>query len=141
MYAGSAVSPVLAAFRPDAVVCQCGADGLAGDPLGTFSLTPAGLGRCLTRLLAARRPTLLLGGGGYHPANVARCWALLTATVLRRQLPSDIPDHQVRVGHDIPDHQVRVGHTGPDHQVRVGHTGPDHQVRVGLIFDCGTCRL
>ncbi|XP_037083655.1 histone deacetylase 8-like, partial [Pollicipes pollicipes] len=93
--AGSAVTPVLAAFRPDALVCQCGADGLAGDPLGTFSLTPASLDRCVARLLAAHRPILLLGGGGgYHPANAARCWAQLTALVLSRRLPDDIPEHQ-----------------------------------------------
>ncbi len=34
-------------FRPDAVVCQCGSDGLSGDPLGGFNLTPGSLVQCV----------------------------------------------------------------------------------------------
>ncbi len=37
------------AFKPDAVVVQCGADALACDPLGGFNLTPDGMGKCLER--------------------------------------------------------------------------------------------
>lgn len=33
--------------------------------------------------------------GGYNHANTARCWAYLTAIVLGKKLPSDIPDHKV----------------------------------------------
>ena len=33
--------------------------------------------------------------GGYNTANTARCWTMLTATVLNIKLPTDIPDHQV----------------------------------------------
>ena len=37
-------------------------------------------------------PLLLLGGGGYHPANAARLWTLVTAAVLGKKLGEDIPD-------------------------------------------------
>lgn len=33
--------------------------------------------------------------GGYHHANTARCWASLTALMVGRKLPQDVPDHKV----------------------------------------------
>ncbi len=42
---------------------QCGADLLSGDPIGSFSLTPHGVGSCVTAILQWGLPTLLLGGG------------------------------------------------------------------------------
>lgn len=50
-------------FDPEAVVCQCGADGLAGDPNESFNLTPLSLGKCVYTLLSWKLPILLLGGG------------------------------------------------------------------------------
>lgn len=64
------------AFKPSAIVVQCGADSLALDPLGGFNLTPAGIGKCLKTVLAARLPTLVLGGGGYNLPNAARYFIL-----------------------------------------------------------------
>ena len=34
--------------------------------------------------------------GGYHHANTARCWASLTALMVSRKLPQDVPDHKVQ---------------------------------------------
>ena len=50
-------------FNPEAIVCQCGADGLAGDPMESFNLTPVALAKCVHLLLSWKLPTLLLGGG------------------------------------------------------------------------------
>jgi len=36
-------------------------------------------------------PLLPLGGGGYTPKNVARCWALETAVAVGVQVPNEIP--------------------------------------------------
>lgn len=85
---------VKATFCPDAVVCQCGADGLAGDPMESFNLTPLALGRCVFHLKKWSLPLLLVGGGGYHHCNTARCWAFLTAVILNKKLPPEIPDHE-----------------------------------------------
>ncbi|XP_066992065.2 histone deacetylase 8 isoform X2 [Anabrus simplex] len=90
----SVVLKVWAAYRPQAVVVQCGADGLNEDPMGTFNLTPVGLGRCVKRILSWEVPTLFLGGGGYNLPNVARCWTYLTAVILGRDIPSSIPEHE-----------------------------------------------
>uniref|UniRef100_A0A8C4Q6W0 Histone deacetylase 8 n=1 Tax=Eptatretus burgeri TaxID=7764 RepID=A0A8C4Q6W0_EPTBU len=90
----SVLQAVNTTFLPEAVVCQFGADTLAGDPMCSFNLTPKGLGQCLQIVLGWQKPTLLLGGGGYHLANTARCWTYLTALVLDQVLASEIPEHQ-----------------------------------------------
>ncbi|XP_026572367.1 histone deacetylase 8 isoform X7 [Pseudonaja textilis] len=85
---------VYAAFHPGAVVLQLGADTIAGDPMCAFNLTPEGIGKCLNYVLQWQLPTLILGGGGYHLANTARCWTYLTGVILGKTLPSEIPDHE-----------------------------------------------
>ena len=36
---------------------------------------------------------LVLGGGGYTPKNVARCWAYETAALMGASLPNKLPYH------------------------------------------------
>jgi histone deacetylase 8 len=87
-------------FKADAIVCQCGADCLVGDPIvnggnGGFNLTPNGVARCIEYLVSWDIPMLILGGGGYHLANTARCWAYLTAVLAgKKELADQIPDHK-----------------------------------------------
>lgn len=84
-------------FRPEAIVCQCGADGLANDPLGTFNLTPVAYARCTAVIQSYKLPTLYLGGGGYHKANASRCFTTILAGLLGVQISSDIPEHEVKI--------------------------------------------
>eukprot|EP00698_Gefionella_okellyi_P006422 TRINITY_DN15770_c0_g1_i1.p1 TRINITY_DN15770_c0_g1~~TRINITY_DN15770_c0_g1_i1.p1 ORF type:complete len:425 (+),score=108.14 TRINITY_DN15770_c0_g1_i1:31-1305(+) len=90
------VSAAVAAFRPQAIVLQCGCDALAADPLGVFGLTANGFADCVEHVLAFKLPTLLLGGGGYEQTMAARCWAVLTSVAVGRRLnlSTDIPDHK-----------------------------------------------
>ncbi|XP_072837555.2 histone deacetylase 8 isoform X2 [Pogona vitticeps] len=57
-----------AAFSPEAVVLQLGADTIAGDPMCSFNLTPVGIGRCLSYMLQWQLPTLVLGGARGLPS-------------------------------------------------------------------------
>ncbi|CAG0900303.1 unnamed protein product [Darwinula stevensoni] len=81
-------------WKPDAVVVQCGADGITGDPLGDSNLTPVALAEALKTILSWNSPTLILGGGGYNVPNTARCWTYLTSVILGLSLHSDIPEHE-----------------------------------------------
>lgn len=54
---------VYAAFNPEAVVLQLGADTIAGDPMCSFNMTPEGVGKCLKYVLQWQLATLILGGG------------------------------------------------------------------------------
>ncbi|KAF9902784.1 Histone deacetylase 8 [Linnemannia zychae] len=81
-------------FSPDAVVLQCGVDGMTGDPLGKWNLTINGYSDCLKKVMAWKKPLLVLGGGGYNTASTARCYAYLTSQILGRTISEEIPEHK-----------------------------------------------
>lgn len=101
----SVVGALLGSYRPDVIVVQCGADGLAGDRLGGWNLTTRGITLAISCVLKARIPIMLLGGGGYCNANAARCWASVTAAALDVTLPQDIPEHDYLCQY-LPDFQL-----------------------------------
>ena len=85
---------VKAVFPCQAVVVQCGADGLSEDSMKSFNLTHLALAKCVCTLLSWKLPTMLLGGGGYNFPNTAKTWTFLTALAAGKQLPQDIPEHE-----------------------------------------------
>lgn len=80
-------------YDPEFIVAQFGADGLTGDPMNSFNLTPKSLVHGVKLLMQFNVPLLLLGGGGYHHVNTAKCWTQLTAAACHTHLLNDIPDH------------------------------------------------
>lgn len=91
-------APALDHFAPDVVVLQAGTDMLFPDPLGKFAISTQLLLEVVETVLqdsprhADGTPRLLvLGGGGYHPLIVARCWAGVWALLSGRELPDRIP--------------------------------------------------
>jgi acetoin utilization protein AcuC len=69
--------PLVGAFDPDVIVLEAGADGLANDPLAFLSLTNNAYEQVARRVVGFGKPVLATGGGGYHPENTARAWALV----------------------------------------------------------------
>ena len=80
-------------YDPEFIVAQFGADGMTGDPMNSFNLTPKSLMHCVRQLKQFHVPLLILGGGGYHSVNTAKCWTQLTAAACHVDLENDIPDH------------------------------------------------
>lgn len=78
-------------YRPTAIVLQCGADSLANDRLGCFSLSTKGHGECVKFVRDLNVPTLVVGGGGYTLRNVARCWTYETSLLLDEQISNELP--------------------------------------------------
>jgi acetoin utilization protein AcuC len=76
-----AVLPLLRDFAPEAIVLQAGADGLADDPMSGLMLSNGALWRVVGVLRGLAPRLLVLGGGGYNPWAVARCWAGVWATL------------------------------------------------------------
>ncbi|MDQ7018679.1 MAG: acetoin utilization protein AcuC [Robiginitomaculum sp.] len=87
-----AVLPLAAKFMPEAVVITCGADALAGDPLSGMSLSNGVLWQAVEALVGLSKVSVVLGGGGYNPWTVARCWAGLWGVLSGRKLPAVLPD-------------------------------------------------
>lgn len=84
----SVMEPIITTFRPSVIVLQCGADSLGGDRLGGFNISIAAHGECVRFIKAFRIPLLVLGGGGYTPRNVARCWTYETSLLVSDTCPS-----------------------------------------------------
>jgi len=70
------VPPLAGAFDPDVIVLELGMDGLSGDPLGGLKLTNNAYAAVVEATMGFGKPILAVGGGGYHPGNTARGWAL-----------------------------------------------------------------
>jgi acetoin utilization protein AcuC len=87
----NAILPLLSDFEPSAVVLQGGADGLLEDPLSRLALS----NRALWRVVEAVKPYaprfLVLGGGGYNPWAVARCWTGVWAVLDGHEVPDRLP--------------------------------------------------
>ncbi len=86
------VVPRVAAFGPEALVVQGGADALADDPLSGLSLSNNALWRAAAALKSLDRPMLMTGGGGYNPWSVARAWSGMWATLSGHDIPDRLPE-------------------------------------------------
>jgi len=86
-----AVMPVAEQFGSQAMVITCGADALRGDPLSKQELSNGALWDAVLQLAGLRIPTVVLGGGGYNPWTVARCWAGLWARISGQTIPHELP--------------------------------------------------
>ena len=89
-----AVLPALRAYRPEFLLVQFGVDGHALDPLVGLQLTTHTYQALIERLHAVAHELcdgrlLLLGGGGYHPETVARCWSIMLGA-----LAGCVPQHR-----------------------------------------------
>ncbi|MDH3593884.1 MAG: acetoin utilization protein AcuC [Rhodospirillales bacterium] len=86
-----AVLPLGRRFDPEAVVVTCGADGLAGDPLSAMELSNLALWRAVEDLTGLSPRSVVLGGGGYNPWTVARCWAGLWGRLRGQAVDGPLP--------------------------------------------------
>jgi acetoin utilization protein AcuC len=91
------VPPLVRAYKPEFIIVQCGADSHADDMLAHLRLTTRTYQEIITTLhklaheVASGR-IVAVGGGGYNPANVARCWTLIAASLLEVHPSNDVPD-------------------------------------------------
>jgi len=88
----AALLPLGRQFRPEVLVLQCGADGLAEDPMSKLELSNLALWRAVAQLLPLAPRVLVLGGGGYNPWAVARCWAGIWAVLNGHTIPDRLPE-------------------------------------------------
>ncbi len=110
----TAILPLVDAFAPDALVVQCGADALLEDPLSKLALSNNAHFAAIRALKPMAQRLLVLGGGGYNPWTVARCWAGVWAVLNDIPLPQTLPPAAEAVlraltwnrreGRDPPDH-------------------------------------
>ena len=82
----------LAAFQPDAIVLQCGADAVEEDPLSRLTLSNNAHWAVVRGLMGMAPRLLVLGGGGYNPWSVGRLWTGVWATLNDHTIPARLPE-------------------------------------------------
>lgn len=85
------ILPAVAAFRPDAIVLQAGSDGVEEDPQARLGLSNNAHLRALEGLRPLAPRLMLLGGGGYNPWSVGRCWTRLWGALAGEEAPARLP--------------------------------------------------
>ena len=87
----AAVLPLGESFAPEAVVLQGGADALAEDPQSRLGLSNRALWDAVEAVAGLAPRRLVLGGGGYNPWSVARCWSGIWARLNGFEIPERLP--------------------------------------------------
>ena len=88
--------PLIAAYDPDVLVTQLGADTFRTDPLTRLEITTHSYSYIVRKLKALRLPWVALGGGGYDLVNVARAWTLAWGIMNGVELHPRLPRPFVR---------------------------------------------
>lgn len=87
-----AIYPLIAAFDPDLIVTQIGADTFRTDPLSRLEMTTHSYSYILRKIKALRIPWVALGGGGYDLMNTARAWTIAWGVMNGVHLPLELPE-------------------------------------------------
>lgn len=86
------ILPRVEAFRPQALVLQCGADSLLEDPLSRLTLSNRAYLEAVRALVPLAPRIMVLGGGGYNPWSVGRLWTAIWGLLSGRDLPDRLPE-------------------------------------------------
>jgi acetoin utilization protein AcuC len=109
------ILPAMTAFKPDAVVIQCGADALEEDPQSHLSLSNNAHIAIIRASKNIARRFLVLGGGGYNPWSVGRLWTRVWGELAGYDIPDRLPTPSQTVLRNLTFEGNRRGRNPPDH--------------------------
>ena len=134
------IVPRVTAFRPDAIVFLCGADGVEEDPLSHLSLSNNAHWDVLRHLMGLAPRLLVLGGGGYNPWSVGRLWTGVWGILNGHDIPDRLPVEAEMVLRGLRFDGNRRGKNPPDHWFTtlrdLPHEGPvrdEIKAAVGML--------
>jgi acetoin utilization protein AcuC len=109
-----AILPLARRLRPQAIMLQCGADAIEEDPLSRLSLSNNAHRAVVAALMGVAPRLIVLGGGGYNPWSVARCWAGVWGVLNGHALPDRLPAPAEAVLRGLTFHRA-AGRNPPEH--------------------------
>jgi len=125
------VVPLAEAFAPEAVVLQGGADGLEDDPQSKLALSNRAIWGAVAAVRTIAPRLLVLGGGGYNPWSVARCWTGVWGLLNGHLNPGEVPERLPLPAEAVLRHlswRHSKGRNPPDHWFTTladrRHSGP-----------------
>ncbi len=129
------ILPAAAAFRPQAIVLQCGADAVAEDPLSRLTLSNNAHWRAVASLRDMAPRLLVLGGGGYNPWSVARLWSGVWATLNNIEIPDKLNARAQSLLRDLTWNRA-AGKQPPQHWFDTLRDPPNNgEIRPELLVD------
>src|SRR4051794_30692234 len=111
-----AILPIVRHLRPQAIMLQCGADALEEDPLSRLALSNNAHWGVVRALVREAPRLIVLGGGGYNPWSVGRCWAGVWAVLNGFEIPERGMPAAARVLRALTYHRA-AGRNPPEHPV------------------------
>jgi acetoin utilization protein AcuC len=108
------VLPLIRKLQPQAIMIQAGADALEEDPLAKLSLSNNAHRAVIQAVMPLASRLIVLGGGGYNPWTVGRCWALIWGTLNGLPIPDRLP-HEATAGLRRLHFNRSAGRNPPDH--------------------------
>jgi acetoin utilization protein AcuC len=109
-----AILPLIRRLEPQAIMLQCGADALEEDPLAKLSLSNNAHRAVVAAVLPLAPRLIVLGGGGYNPWSVARCWAGVWGVLAGHPMPDRLPPAAEAVLRGLAFHRA-AGRNPPEH--------------------------
>lgn len=88
--------PLIAAYDPDIIITQVGADTFRTDPLTRLEITTHSYHYVMRKLKALKLPWVALGGGGYDLMNTSRAWSIVWSIMNGVELPHHFPESFVK---------------------------------------------
>ncbi len=119
----AAILPLIAALRPQAIMLQCGADGLEEDPLARLALSNNPYWWLIERLRDLAPRLIVLGGGGYNPYSVGRLWAGVWASLAGVPIPERLPEAAAAVLRGLT-YRRAAGRNPPEHWITMLRDAP-----------------
>jgi acetoin utilization protein AcuC len=86
------VLPLIEARQPQAIMLQAGADALEEDPLSRLCLSNNAHAAVAAAVVRLAPRVVVLGGGGYNPWSVGRCWAGIWAALNDLPVPERLSE-------------------------------------------------
>jgi acetoin utilization protein AcuC len=108
------VLPAAAAFKPQVLFLQTGADALMEDPLSKLDLSNNAIWDFVRALKGVAPRTVVVGGGGYNPWSVARCWSGIWAVLNDFPVPDVLAGQAETFLRSLSWHRS-AGRSPPDH--------------------------
>ena len=137
LIADQLILPRVQAFGADAVVLQCGADGVEEDPQAHLSLSNQAHWSIVRGLMGMAPRMLVLGGGGYNPWSVGRLWTGVWGTLNGFEVPDRLGAEAQAVLRNLRFDGNRRGRNPPEHWFTTLADRP----RNGTIRDAVRSRL
>lgn len=120
------ILPLVAGFKPDAIVLQCGADAVTEDPQSRLTLS----NNAHWAIVAALKPLapryLVLGGGGYNPWSVGRLWTGVWAVLNDYEIPDHLPPAAQNILDALTWHGPVKQHQPQPHWISTLRDAPRH---------------